>query len=173
MKSRDILKRIDAEIDQRRREIAVHQLEIYRLEESRQVFMKMVEDDMEAAQRTDGHHPTLGNGHKPVLIARKVGTAELLEADEAEVGELITKGNRKGLPRLRSRTFKRGEMRQRILALLEPGDEPMTPKEIGNNLGLSAAEEVRKPLWNVLWVMTKNGQLQRDADKRYYRPRPQ
>jgi hypothetical protein len=61
------------------------------------------------------------------------------------------------------------DLRERILKVVEPGDEPMDPKEIGNNIGLSTNEEVRKPLWNQLYQMRQKGLLLRDAEGRYYR----
>ncbi len=51
-----------------------------------------------------------------------------------------------------------------------PGEAPISPKAIGNYLGLSTKEDARKPLWNALYQMRIEGSLSRNDEGQYYRP---
>jgi hypothetical protein len=172
----DTLRRIDQEIDQRRREIAVHQVEIVRLEDSRKVLMRLADDDIAAAQMQRGEQQSLGHSShaKPMLIVRQ--TTE----DEAPLG-IVASGKRKGMPRMRRARggqkmarggSSSGKMRDLILDAIKPGDQPITSSTLGDQLGLAEGQEARKPMQNALYVLRTTGKLLRDDQLRYYRPAP-
>lgn len=175
-----MLRRLDEEIIGHQQQIAMHQVEMVRAQDARRLLMGLAEADHDAAQsaamQRQGVIP--GAHSKPMLIVRKVGSGEpemSSERTERELG-IVEGGKRKGLPRLRP--ARKGtkavltDLRERILKVVTPGEEPMGPREIGNNIGLSTKEQDRKPMWNALYQMKLKGVLQRDAEGRYYRPMP-
>ena len=88
MTSQATIRRLDEEITGRRQQIAALQVEIARLEDSRRVFMSLMEADQHAtetrAQRAEGPPPGLSNGShgKPMLIVRKTTQDEPQAAQE-------------------------------------------------------------------------------------------
>lgn len=175
-----MLRRLDEEITGSRQEIARQQVNIARLEDTRRVLMGLAEADQEAQahRAADRQHVIPGSHARPVLVVRKTGTGEAME-DVSPLG-VVASGKRKGLPRLRPGVKGRkhkvpggtlmSDLRERVLRVVEPGEEPMSPKDIGNNIGLSTKEEDRKPLWNTLYQMRVKGMLERDSEGRYFRP---
>lgn len=173
----DTLRRIDQEIDHRRQQIAIQQVEIVRLEDSRKTLMRLADDDIAAAQMAREQQQSLGRSSsaKPLLIVRQ--TTE----DEAPLG-IVASGKRKGLPRMRRASggqkmargggSSSGKMRDLILAAIKPGDEPINSTALGDQLGLAEGQEARKPMQNALYVLRTTGKLLRDDAQRYYRPAP-
>lgn len=167
------LRRIDQEIDTQRKEILVRQALITQLEDSRKLFMGMVEADLTATQAPRQQQLAAGSMAKPVLIMRP-----MTEEPDAPKG-IVASGKRKGLPRLRA---PRGgtkvdrkalpAMRKRILEFIQPGDEPIASSELANNMGLPMGEVARKGMHNALFNMRTKGLLLRDDAGRYYRPAP-
>jgi hypothetical protein len=170
------LRRIDEEITASRQEIARQQINIVRLEDTRRVLMGLAEADQEAAAHrvADRGNVLPGSHARPVLIVRKIGSGDASEMvdgahSDAPLG-IVASGKRKGQPRVRKSRSGATELRERVLRVVEPGGKPISPKEIGNNIGLPAREEVRKPLWNQLYQMRVKGLIERDEVGRYYRP---
>jgi hypothetical protein len=172
----DTLRRIDQEIDHRRQQIAIQQVEIARLEDSRKTLMRLADDDIAAAQMAREQQQSLGRSSsaKPLLIVRQ--TTE----DEAPLG-IVASGKRKGLPRKRRArggqkmargSSSSGKLRDLILATIKPGDEPIGSTDLADQLGLAEGQEARKPMQNALYVLRTTGKLLRDSDLRYYRPAP-
>lgn len=180
-----ILRRLDEEIIYCNQQIAALQVRIVTAQNSRRFIMGLEEDDQAAqAMRREANAALNGRAFdKPMLIVRKANSGDdpnfrgdIYEAQPPPLG-IVASGKRKGLPRVRqpragTKTYpkKAKELRERVLNVVTPGEEPMSPKEIGNNIGLSVKEEDRKPLWNVLYNMKAKGLIQRNEKGDYFRP---
>lgn len=177
MSTAQTLRRIDDEITTCRQEIARQQVNIARLEDTRRVLMGLEEADQTAQQmrKEDRQSVIAGSSARPMLVVRRIAEdAPPVDPASAPMG-VVTAGPRKGLPRMRPARGKgkpsvSGSIRQRILEFLQPGDEPISSHDLGNNLGIPMGEEARKPMSNALYQLRANGAIQRDEQKRYYRP---
>lgn len=159
MSTQQTLRRIDEEITFNRQQIARLQVDIVRLEDTRRVLMGLEEADAQAAahRKADRENLIAGSAGKPVLIVRPT-------TDEKP------KKSRRGGARKRGSESVSGKMRERILAMMKPGGEPMTSSEIGTALGIPKGDEPRKPLNNALYTLRVSGSLKRDEAHRYYVP---
>lgn len=183
------LRRIDDEITICRQEIARQQVNIARLEDTRRVLMSLEEADQEATgmRKAERLGVVAGSAGRPMLVVRKV-TEDAPPEDHATQLDapkgIVTSGPRKGLPRLRSgreggkakakvvvgrKNSGQSLIRDRILEVLLPGDEPMASSDLANYLGIPKSDEARKPMQNALYNLRVTGVLQRDDQRRYYR----
>lgn len=173
-----ILRRLDQELIGHQQQIAMHQVEIARLQDTRRLLMGLVEDDQAAADRAKAGPELLPGSHaKPMLIVRKVGSGE---ADQSDNLGIVASGRRKGLPRLRKgrsgvKMKPKGQrpltrLKSRVLDAVEPGGKAISPRDLGDQLGLSRDDADRKPLWNTLYQMRQKGLIKRDQIGQYYRP---
>jgi hypothetical protein len=168
------LKRIDEQITAHNQSIARSRLEIARLQETRLVLMGLAEEDILVAEQAKMERAGLINGQHsvPKLIVRKVGTGdEEGSASKAAKLGLNSAGNRRGMNTLGRKpgsknVSARGEYRDRVFAALK-GGEAMTGTELGDYFGMPRKAKARKPLQNALFFLRSNGQLHRDAEKRY------
>jgi hypothetical protein len=169
MTSQSTIRRLDEEITERRQRIAALQVEIARLEDSRRVFMSLMEADQHAAEtrahRAEGPPPGLTNGShaKPMLIVRKTTQDSPPPAAEKKVRK----------PRKSQDGSKRAAWREKLLKFFgEPDTEPMTMGEIANFFGVppGAKSVPRKDLANAIYYMQKAGTLQKDGEGRYFTP---
>lgn len=159
-----MLKRLDEEITGHRQQIAMHQVEIARLEDSRRVFMSLAEADQ---HRTNGHAqdttPTLANGShaKPVLIVRKTTQDTPPPAEPAP----RKKGKRDN--------SKRAAWRAKIIEYFkDPQAEPAKVGEIANYFGVTGGWKAKehKDLANALFYLAQAGTLHKDSEGRYSAP---
>ena len=138
------LRRIDEEINGTRQQIAALQVNIVRLEDTRRVIMGLAEADQAASHPHPGEVLLPGSHARPELIVRPTTGA----------GSINGQPHRAGAGKKRGRNAS-GELRQRILGLLQDG--PMTSGDLADNLGLPRGQQFRKPMANVLYNMRKKG----------------
>jgi hypothetical protein len=178
------LRRIDEEIVGHKQAIARSQVEIMRLQDTRQVLARLVEDDQHAEQvsKMERLGVIAGEHAKPVLIVRQTGTGgEDGSASKAAKNGTTTmhlKATKEGKKSKRdykvdsakygkrSKVSVSGQFRDKIIALLSPAEE-MTSQEIGDHLGLIRDDNVRKPMSNALYQLRIKGNLVRDDRNRY------
>lgn len=181
-----MLRRIDDELTYNRQQIALLRVKNAELEETRRTIMGLEEADQAAAEFRKAAHAGLvpGSSAKPLLVVRKATNGSAEKASEDAPLGYVTRGKRQGQPRLRRgrtgipnpRKSKRngtmsgsGKMREIILDLIKPGDDPIASNDLAEKLGLPVGEEARKPMQNALYQLRVAGALQRDEAKRYYR----
>lgn len=173
------LRRIDEEIVGHKQRIAMSQVEIARLQDTRQVLQRLVEDDQQAASDAKLQRAgTIAGEHaKPVLIVRKTGTGdeEGTASKARKNGTAVTMhakvekpSKRRGLANgwRRGMHSESGDYREKILKTLDP-ETPMTSREIGDYLGLARNEEARKAMSNALYQLRVKGLIMRDDQNRY------
>jgi hypothetical protein len=163
------LRRLDEEIVGHKQQIARHQVEIARLQDTRMVLMHLVESDQEAAEaarREERVNLINGQHAKPVLIVRKTGSDEKPKKERDYKAEYANRTVKSRKPQKGSVS---GEFRNRIMKLMDGEAEAMTSLEIGDHLGLPRNEEARKGMSNALYQLRVKGQLTRDGENRYLR----
>lgn len=189
------LRRIDEEIVGHKQRIAYSQVEIARLQDTRQVLARLVEDDQHAEQmnRLERLGVTAGEHAKPVLIVRKTGTgdedgsashaakngttmhlkkerdyvAERQRAKERDAERHRLKRAEKGAKtRPPAGQGESGRMREAVLKVVD-SKTPMNSREIANHLGLKGNTQ---ELYNALYHLRIHGALTRGEDRRYVRP---
>lgn len=177
------LRRLDEEIVGRKQQIAMHQVEIARLQDTRSLLMQLAEDDIAQAEAARAERAAMlpGEHAKPVLIVRKTGTGdeEGSASQAAKYGKTVhartngtaTKTEKPKKPR-KVKASASGQMRERIMSVMDP-ETPMSSREIGDFLGLPRDEEARKAMSNALYQLKVKGQLIRDGENRYAVPRAQ
>lgn len=158
------LRRLDEEIVGHKQRIAFSQVEIARLQDTRLVLMRLVEDDQHAAETAVTERAGLINGAHahPQLIVRKTGSGEPAKAEKAKRDYKVdsAKYGRRNKPSVS------GGFRDRIVALLREAP-PLASSEIGDRLGLPRGDEVRKPMSNALYQLRIRGRVERDPEHRY------
>jgi len=182
------LKRIDEEIVSRKQQIAMHQVEIARLQDTRNVLVGLVEDDIAAAEaRRMGERAELlaGQGSRPMIVVRKTTEDEqpppkaamharangsVLRDERLEKAEAqrLRRAAGSSKPKRRGKASASGAMREKIMAIMD--GTPMSSREIGDFLGLPRDEDARKSMSNALYQLKVKGELIRDAENRYIRP---
>lgn len=162
------LRRLDEEIVGHHQNIARSQVEIMRLQDTRKVLMRLVEDDQHAAEAAAQERLGSVNGAhaKPVLIVRKTGSDEPAKAAKTK-RDYKTDSAKYGR---RNKPSVSGGFRDRIAKLLAGAEAPMTSQEIGDHLGVPRGDAPRKPMSNALYQMRIRGDVKRDPDHRYSRP---
>lgn len=178
------LRRLDEEIVGHRQQIARHQVEIARLQDTRVLLMGLAEDDIAHAEAAKANRvsalATAGEHAKPVLIVRKTGSGDEDGTESqrrktggttlhASVNGHATKSEKPKKKRKPSAGSESGEMRAKIMKIMD-ADTPMTSREIGDFLGLPRDETARKPMSNALYQLKVKGALIRDAENRYVVP---
>jgi hypothetical protein len=168
------LKRIDDEIVHRKQQIAMHQVEIARLQDTRLVLVGLVEEDIATAEAARmeragviGHQP---QPQRPMIVVRK--TAEDEQPPPKAAMHQRTNGHATSEKPKKPRRAKKsasGDMRSKILAIMDD-QTGMTSREIGDFLGLPRDDTARKPMSNALYQLKVKGELIRDAENRYIRP---
>jgi hypothetical protein len=155
MSNQATLRRLDEEITWCNQQIAALHVQIANAQIARRTIMGIEEADQAAAEARKAAHTNLipGGSGRPMITVRKI------REEEPKRGK---KGKR--------RESDLGKMRNRILAILQPGDEPIASADLATHLGLPLGEVHRKPLQNALYHMRLTGMVRRDAKKRYYRP---
>lgn len=152
------LRRLDEEITGHRQRIAMSQVEICRLEDTRRVLMSIAETDMamkEAAERGEESRRRLNGAHAaPVLIVRKTGSG-----DEPQ-------STPKSEPKKRNSTVATVTQR-RADAVLSVLKKPMLSNEVIKALG-----EQRHPqrVYSALHILKKAGTIVHDDDGYYSVP---
>ena len=168
------LKRLDAEITMHRQQIAMHQVEIARIEDARRVVMGIAESDAHPAHPAG--EPLLVNGShaKPVLIVRKSTEA----FPEEPPPKLNKSGDRRGMNQPKHRSKKVVEwpapkMRTTVMATLR-NKGPLTTGELRAEIGLGQLNQRSPPvkaLYNALGKLRKlNRIVQDDATQAYSLP---
>lgn len=187
------IRRLDEEIQGRKQKIAMHQVEIARLQDTRNVLMGIAESDIAHADAARAERVAAigmeGAHAKPQLIVRKIGSGEegapsktihahangsmrserLEKAAAQRLKKAAGKAAGSSKPGRRSKASASGQMRERIMAVMDP-DTPMSSREIGDFLGLPRDEDARKAMSNALYQLKVKGALVRDAEHRYVRP---
>jgi hypothetical protein len=176
------LRRIDEEIVGHKQAIARSQVEIMRLQDTRQVLARLVEDDQAAEQHAKLERAGIiaGEHSKPVLIVRRTGSGDEEGTASKAAKEGLNGTHTKVKPKRdykadsakygkRSKVSASGEMRDKILAMMD-ADTPMTSREIGDFLGLPRDEKSRKDMSNALYQLRVKGALKRDTEDRYSTP---
>lgn len=173
------LRRLDEEIVGHKQQIAMHQVEIVRLQDTRNLLMTLAEGDIARAEASRAErasaHMLDGMHSKPVLIVRKTGSGDEGPPPNATVHARANGHTKTGKPRGKRRAgaSESGDFRDRIMKVMDP-ETPMSSREIGDYLGLPRDEKARKPMSNALYQLKVKGQLIRDAENRYaLPPRPQ
>jgi len=186
------LRRIDEEILGHKQRIAFSQVEIARLQDTRQVLMRLVEDDQHAEEESKLERLRIINGAhaKPELIVRRTEVESVPKPDKEEAKPSKKKGRDYAAERERAkaRDAERhrlaraakgakskppgentsGRMREAVLQVVD-AQTPMSSREIANHLGIKANTQ---DLYNALYDLRKKGVLTRGEDKRYVRPSP-
>jgi hypothetical protein len=173
------LRRLDEEIVGHKQNIARHQVEIARLQDTRAVLMRLAEDDIAHAEAAKAERVGVlpGEHAKPQLIVRKIGSGdEEGSASQAakRYGKTIhARANgsataEKPKKRRKREASESGEMRAKIMKIMDT--TPMSSREIGDFLGLPRDEKARKSMSNALYQLKVKGELIRDAEHRYVRP---
>ena len=170
------LRRIDEEIVGHRQTIARSQVEIMRLQDTRQVLARLVEDDQHAEQQAKLERAGVIEGAhaKPVLIVRQTGTGgeDGSASKAAKAGTTMHAKTKRDYKvdsakyGKRSKPSESGDYRKKIRETLAP-DEAMTSREIGDYLGLPRDEAARKAMSNALYQMRVKGDIVRDDHSRY------
>jgi hypothetical protein len=178
-----MLRRLDEEITGHKQRIAFSQVEIARLQDTRQVLMRLAEDDQHAEEQNKLERLRIINGAhaKPELIVRRTGTGEE-EAkpkkkdapDDKKAAEKRAKdAERHRLKRLAKGSRPKpsgegasGQMREAVLRVVD-AETPMNSREIALHLGIKGNDQL---LYNALYQLRKSGLLTRGEDKRYLRP---
>jgi hypothetical protein len=171
------LRRIDEEITGHKQRIAYSQVEIMRLQDTRQVLARLVEDDQHAEQQAKLERlGVVGGEHaKPVLIVRQTGTG----GEDGAASKAVKNGTAVPAKTKRDYTIdsakygrrsgkpsESASYRKKVLETLAP-DGVMTSREIGDYLGLPRNEADRKAMSNALYQLRVNGDLVRDDQNRY------
>ena len=185
------LKRIDDEIVTRRQNIAYHQVEIARLEDTRKVLMSLAEDDIERAeQRRNPEH--LSAPVTQSITVRKIGAEEGPPPSPHQAnghGERLNKrGDRRGMgkndhdrsghrtkqpkPRRVAADIPPDErqefLRERVLVVLKSYGYPMDTADVRKAMGLEREwhkSRKVKALYNPITWLKKNGKIVRnDSD---------
>jgi hypothetical protein len=192
------LRRLDEEILGHKQRIAFSQVEIARLQDTRQVLMRLVEDDQRAEQQAKLERVgVLAGAHaKPELIVRMTGTGgedgsasaaakngttmhlqhegdrkvEERRARDAERHRLkrLAKASLKGTKPKPSGDNASSQMREAVLRVVDD-QTPMNSREIANHLGIRGNDQL---LYNALYQLRKAGVLLRGEDSRYVRRSP-
>lgn len=173
------LRRIDEEIVGHKQQIARSQVEIMRLQDTRQVLARLVEDDQHAEQAAKMERlGVLAGAHaKPELIVRMTGSGgEDGSASKAAKAGTTMHAKAKRDYKVDSAKYGRrkkpsvsGAIREKIMAMMD-AETPMASREIGDYLGLPREETARKDMSNALYRLRLNGQLVRDDENRYQLP---
>lgn len=178
------LKRIDDEIIQRRQNIAYHQVEIARLEDTRKVLMSLAEDDQERAEQARNPERLSGPIEQTITV-RKIGGGEEGPPPKANGGHapVNKSGNKRGMnnppgqkiaakPKLTRRKDedfpleeRLGHMKERVLTVLKSYGTPMDTNDIRKALGLQKEHHKSrkvKVLYNALYHLRTSGEVIRD-----------
>lgn len=169
------LRRIDEEIVGHKQQIAMHQVELVRLQDTRNVLMGLAEADIAHAESAKAERVNAslmaGEHAKPMLIVRPTGSGEAPKTVHARVN-----GHKKADKPKKQRRARAGSesaaMREKIMKVID-ADTPMSSREIGDYLGLPRDEMARKAMSNALYQLKTKGELIRDGEHRYHRPRAQ
>lgn len=170
------LRRIDEEIVGHKQQIAMHQVELVRLQDTRNVLMGLAEADIAHAEASKAERVNArlmaGEHAKPMLIVRPTGSGE----DEPPKTVHARVNGHKKADKPKKRRARAGSesaaMREKIMKVIDD-DTPMSSREIGDYLGLPRDEMARKAMSNALYQLKTKGELIRDGENRYHRPRPQ
>lgn len=167
------LRRIDEEIVGHKQQIAMHQVELVRLQDTRNVLMGLAEADIAHAEASKAERAearlTAGEHAKPVLIVRKVGSGE--DGPPKTIHARANGETKVDKPkkRRRQKASASGDMRAKIMEVVD-SETPMSSREIGDHLGLPRNETARKAMSNALYQLKVKGDLVRDGEHRYVRP---
>lgn len=181
------LKRIDDEIVQRRQNIAYHQVEIARLEDTRRVLMGLAEEDIERAEQARNPERIAAQPVVQSITVRKIGGGEEEGPPPKTNGHgahLNKSGDMRGMTNPRSKAkqarlasdapFKRRvqadipqEERQeyvrgRVLAALRTNGKPMDTADIRRALGMDTEwhkSRKVKALYNAISYLRRDGQV--------------
>lgn len=146
------LRRIDEEITSHRRQIAVHQIEIVRLEDARLVISALAEQDQARPAKGDQLH--INGAQRPVLVVRKT-------AEEEPKPKKPKKPRSERINDQRSASY----WRDKIIEFMRGREgEPITSNEIGNYHGLPHGDKARKPVQNAFYYLRKKGVIRIDEN---------
>ena len=181
-----MLRRLDEEITGHKQRIAFSQVEIARLQDTRQVLMRLAEDDQHAEEASKVERLRIINGAhaKPELIVRRTGTGEEAK-EEAKPGKKDAPDDKKAAEK-RAKDAERhrlkrlakgskpkpsgettsGQMREAVMRVVD-AETPMNSREIALHLGIKGNDQL---LYNALYQLRKSGLLIRGEDNRYVRP---
>jgi len=184
------LRRIDEEIVGHKQRIAFSQVEIARLQDTRQVLMRLVEDDQHAEEESKLERLRIINGAhaKPELIVRRTEVESVPKPDKEEAKPRKKKGRDYAAERERARARdaerhrlaraakgakprpenESGKMREAVLNVVD-AETPMNSREIALHLGIKGNDQL---LYNALYQLRIKGDLIRGEDNRYVRPSP-
>lgn len=158
------LRKLDDEISGHRQAIALHQLEIARIEDARRVIVGIEERD-------SGHfgadYALNGAPVSPVLIARRPTSSEDGSASQAaKYGALPPPAPE---PRQQQpRTRDGHQLTKRVLEFLKGQEEPLATSEIREAMGLVNDQRLTKRLHGALNSLKSRGIITWTPDHRYF-----
>lgn len=166
------LKRIDDEIIQRRQNIAYHQVEIARLEDTRKVLMSLAEDDEERAEAA--RHPERVEVQPVVqsITVRKIVPGDPPPKTNGNGAHLNKSGDMRGMnnPRKKLRAKaseipqdeRQEYLRERVLNVLKSYGHGMDTADIRKALGMQGEwhkSRKVKALYNALSYLRRQGKV--------------